>query len=88
MPKAVAQVGPIHGLGLMAWTLWCIVHVFFLIGLRNQTRVMSEWTGYYLTFKPGARLLTEQPTRPGKNSSKISAHESATADRTDSRRAA
>ena len=59
--QAVAQIGPIRTSGLVAWALWCIVHIFFLIGLRNRIRVMSEWTWYYLTFKPGARLLFEQP---------------------------
>lgn len=86
--RAVAQVGPIHLSGVLAWTLWCIVHVFFLIGLRNRIRVMSEWTWYYLTFKPGARLLFGQPAHPNKSSSKIPAHESATTERIDSRRAA
>ncbi|MDF0674983.1 MAG: NAD(P)/FAD-dependent oxidoreductase [Nitrospira sp.] len=57
--QAVAQIGLIHASGLLAWALWCIVHIFFLIGLRNRVRVMSEWTWYYLTFKPGARLLFE-----------------------------
>ncbi|MBM4126772.1 MAG: NAD(P)/FAD-dependent oxidoreductase [Nitrospira sp.] len=55
--RAIAQVGPIRASGFFAWILWCIVHIFFLIGLRNRIRVMSEWTWYYLTFKPGARLL-------------------------------
>jgi NADH dehydrogenase len=62
--KAVAQIGPLHVSGLFAWVLWCVVHIFFLIGLRSRVRVMSEWMWYYLTFKPGARLLFEQPARP------------------------
>jgi len=62
--KAVAQIGPLHVSGLFAWLLWCVVHIFFLIGLRSRVRVMSEWIWYYLTFKPGARLLFEQPARP------------------------
>ena len=62
--KAVAQIGPLHVSGLFAWLLWCVVHIFFLIGLRSRVRVMSEWIWYYITFKPGARLLFEQPTRP------------------------
>jgi NADH:ubiquinone reductase (H+-translocating) len=86
--QAVAQIGPIHASGLLAWALWCIVHIFFLIGFRNRVRVMSEWTWYYLTFKPGARLLFEQPARPGKSSSQIPAYERAASDRTNSRRAA
>jgi NADH:ubiquinone reductase (H+-translocating) len=62
--KAVAQLGPIHVDGLLAWLLWCIVHIFFLIGVRSRMRVMSEWIWYYVTFKPGARLLFEQPGQP------------------------
>jgi len=59
--KAVAQIGRLHVSGLFAWLLWCIVHIFFLIGVRSRFRVMSEWLWYYVTFKPGARLLFEQP---------------------------
>jgi NADH dehydrogenase len=59
--KAVAQIGRFHVSGLLAWLLWCIVHIFFLIGVRSRFRVMSEWIWYYVTFKPGARLLFEQP---------------------------
>ena len=62
--KAVAQIGRLHVSGLLAWLLWCVVHIFFLIGLRSRVRVMSEWIWYYVTFKPGARLLFEQPARP------------------------
>ena len=61
--KAVAQLGPFRFAGLFAWLLWCVVHIFFLIGFRNRLRVMSEWMWYYLTFKPGARLLFAQPGR-------------------------
>ncbi|MFO0699020.1 MAG: NAD(P)/FAD-dependent oxidoreductase [Nitrospira sp.] len=67
--QAVAQFGPIRASGFLAWALWCIVHVFFLIGLRNRVRVMTEWTWYYLTFKPGARLLWDQPAAQHKVSS-------------------
>ncbi|MDH4237085.1 MAG: NAD(P)/FAD-dependent oxidoreductase [Nitrospira sp.] len=62
--EAVAQFGPVHVSGLLAWLLWCVVHIFFLIGFRNRLRVMSEWMWYYLTFKPGARLLFERTRAP------------------------
>ena len=54
---AVADLGWIKFSGFIAWLLWCVVHIFFLIGIRNRFRVMSEWVWYYLTFKPGARLI-------------------------------
>jgi NADH dehydrogenase len=59
--QAVAQIGPLHFSGLIAWLLWCVVHIFFLIGFRNRVRVMSEWVWYYITFKPGARVIYELP---------------------------
>jgi NADH dehydrogenase len=55
--KAVAQFGPLSLSGVTAWLVWCFVHIFFLIGFRNRFRVMFEWIWYYLTFKPGARLI-------------------------------
>ncbi|HKT36527.1 MAG TPA: NAD(P)/FAD-dependent oxidoreductase [Nitrospira sp.] len=61
--KAVAQIGRLHVAGLFAWLLWCVVHIFFLIGVRSRIRVMSEWIWYYLTFKAGARVLFEHPER-------------------------
>ncbi len=61
--KAVAQLGPIGFSGLPAWLLWCVVHIFFLIGFRNRFRVMSEWMWYYVTFKPGARLIYLKPDK-------------------------
>jgi NADH dehydrogenase len=84
--QAVAQIGPLHASGFLAWTLWCIVHIFFLIGFRNRIRVMSEWTWYYLTFKPGARLLFEQPaglrnTSPQGHSDKGTVHDNTDAGR-------
>ena len=59
--QAVAQIGPLHFSGLMAWLLWCVVHIFFLIGFRNRVRVMLEWMWYYITFKPGARVIYQLP---------------------------
>jgi NADH dehydrogenase len=55
--QAVAQIGLLRLSGLPAWLLWCVVHVLLLIEFRSRLRVMSEWVWYYLTFKPGARII-------------------------------
>jgi NADH dehydrogenase len=86
--QAVAQIGPFRASGIVAWTLWCVVHIFFLIGLRNRIRVMSEWTWYYLTFKPGARLLFEQSPSPRHLSSQDHRGETIVEDRSQLHRAA
>ena len=61
--KAVARLGPLSLSGVLAWLAWCFIHIFFLIGFRNRFRVMFEWIWYYVTFKPGARLIywTDRP---------------------------
>ena len=55
--KAVAEIRGLRFSGFIAWVLWCVVHIFFLIEFRNRVRVSLEWLWYYLTFKPGTLLL-------------------------------
>jgi NADH:ubiquinone reductase (H+-translocating) len=62
--QAVAQIGLLRLSGLSAWLLWCVVHIFLLIEFRSRVRVMSEWIWYYLTFKPGARIIYMQTRQP------------------------
>jgi NADH dehydrogenase len=56
---AVARVGRLQFSGFPAWLAWLLVHIFFLIGFRNRVAVILEWAWSYLTFKRGARLITE-----------------------------
>ena len=58
--QAVAQMGRLRLSGLPAWLLWCVIHIFLLIEFRSRVRVMAEWTWYYLTFKPGAKIIYMQ----------------------------
>ena len=58
--QAVAQFGLLRLSGLSAWLVWSLVHIFLLIEFRSRVRVMSEWIWYYLTFKPGARIIYTQ----------------------------
>lgn len=55
---AVIDFGWIHLHGFVAWVLWSIVHIYFLIGLRNRTIVALHWLWAYFTFQRGARLIT------------------------------
>jgi hypothetical protein len=43
---------------IVAWLLWGMVHIYFLIGLRNRLVVALDWLWAYLTFQRGARLIT------------------------------
>jgi NADH dehydrogenase FAD-containing subunit len=55
---AVADFGWIRLTGGLAWLLWGIVHIYFLIGFRNRLVVALDWLWAYLTFQRGARLIT------------------------------
>ncbi len=56
--SAVADLGPLRLSGWPAWILWCVAHVYFLIGFRNRFVVAASWIWNYLTFQRGARLIT------------------------------
>jgi NADH dehydrogenase len=58
--KAVALIKGFKFTGVFAWLLWSIVHVLFLISFRNRLRVMAEWIWYYLTNRPGIRLIVKE----------------------------
>jgi NADH:quinone reductase (non-electrogenic) len=55
---AVADFGWIRLNGRLAWLLWGLVHIYFLIGFRNRLAVLLDWLWAYLTFQRGARLIT------------------------------
>jgi NADH dehydrogenase len=47
--------------GFVGWLFWGVVHIYFLIGLRNRFVVALTWLWGYITFQRGARLITEVP---------------------------
>ncbi|MFL6797758.1 MAG: NAD(P)/FAD-dependent oxidoreductase [Xanthobacteraceae bacterium] len=56
--RAVAQLGPLRLSGFSAWLLWCVTHIYFLVGFRNRSAVALHWLWSYLTFQRGTRLIT------------------------------
>jgi NADH dehydrogenase len=56
--RAVAQIGAFKASGLVAWLLWSLAHVYFLIGFRNRLAVAMNWCWNYVTFQRGTRLIT------------------------------
>jgi NADH dehydrogenase len=58
---AVVELGPIRLKGFVGWVFWSVVHIYFLIGLRNRFAVAMNWFWSYVTFQRGARLITAVP---------------------------
>lgn len=62
--SAIADIGPVHASGLLAWLLWAGVHIFSLIGFRSRIAVMSEWAYAYVTLQRRVRLITGELLGP------------------------
>lgn len=56
--RAVIQLGRLKLSGFFAWLLWCVAHIYFLIGFRNRLAVAMDWAWNYITFQRGTRLIT------------------------------
>jgi putative oxidoreductase len=59
---AVADFGRLRLWGAPAWWLWGLVHLGFLVGIRNRIATMLNWFWAYLTFGGGIRLITGSDT--------------------------
>jgi NADH dehydrogenase len=57
--SAVIDFGRIKLRGALAWWIWGIAHIYFLIGLRNRLAVAINWLWIYTRSQRGARLITQ-----------------------------
>lgn len=61
--KAVADIGKLHFSGFVAWVLWCFVHVFSLVGLKNRITVFITWLGRYFSYNGPSRIIVRPFSR-------------------------
>jgi NADH:quinone reductase (non-electrogenic) len=57
--KAVIDFGRIRLRGALAWWIWGIAHIYFLIGLRNRLSVALSWLWIHARDQRAARLITQ-----------------------------
>jgi NADH:quinone reductase (non-electrogenic) len=55
---AVVQFSNVQLKGFVAWLVWSLAHIYFLIGFRNRAIAVVDWIWTYLTYERGARLIT------------------------------
>lgn len=55
---AVADFGVLKLWGAPAWWLWGMVHIGFMLGVRNRIATLMNWFWAYLRFGGGIRLIT------------------------------
>jgi NADH dehydrogenase len=55
---AVAQFEKFTISGFLAWLIWLLVHITYLVSFRSRLVVMFEWAWVYVRNERGARLIT------------------------------
>jgi NADH dehydrogenase len=63
--RAVIDFGWIKLRGALAWWIWGIAHIYFLIGLRNRLAVAMNWLWIHTRDQRGARLITQGRSSAG-----------------------
>ncbi len=51
--------------GFIAWIMWMVVHIYFLIGFRNRLSVFRSWAFTYINMQDGVRLIVGSQELPG-----------------------
>ena len=55
----MVKLGRMELKGFLGWLFWGLVHVYFLVEVRDRFIVAFTWLWDYLTYQRGARLITE-----------------------------
>jgi NADH dehydrogenase len=56
--SAVAEIWRLKLSGFLAWSIWLVVHLWYLIGHQNRLLVLLRWSASFFTHGRGARLIT------------------------------
>jgi hypothetical protein len=54
---AVADIGPFHFGGILAWLMWLFIHLMLLVNFESRLVVFIRWAFSYFTYSRGSRVL-------------------------------
>ncbi len=76
--SAIAQINGMRLSGFVAWTIWALVHVFFLMDLRRRIQVTINWLFSFVGRRRGARIIVAhaetdlpEPTKAARRNRKL-----------------
>jgi NADH dehydrogenase len=64
--QAVIDFGRFKLRGTLAWWIWGMAHIYFLIGVRNRLAVAISWLWNYARDQRSARLITQGSSKIGR----------------------
>jgi NADH:ubiquinone reductase (H+-translocating) len=59
---AVVDFGRVTLRGRVAWVVWAVAHIYFLIGVRNRLLVALNWFWLYIKGERAARIIISRKT--------------------------
>ena len=59
---AVVDFGKLQLRGRLAWVVWAVAHIYFLIGVRNRLLVALNWLWLYMKGERAARIIISRKT--------------------------
>jgi NADH:ubiquinone reductase (H+-translocating) len=75
--KAIADLKVVKLSGFLAWLSWLLIHLLFIVELRNRILIFFQWAWGYITYTHGARLSYRafRPAVPPKEGMRTNAEE-------------
>jgi NADH dehydrogenase len=58
--RAVASIGRLRFSGFIAWVLWLIVHVMYLVGFKNRVTTVLHWAVSFIGRGRAQRTMTQE----------------------------
>ena len=58
--SAVAKIGPLEFSGFIAWLMWLVLHLVYLVGFKSQITTLLSWTMTFLSNRRGQLTITDQ----------------------------
>jgi len=58
--RGIAEVGPVKITGFPAWSMWLVVHLFYLVGFKSRVTTLLHWAVTFLGRDRAERTITEQ----------------------------
>ena len=58
--RAVVSAGPIRTAGVLAWVMWLVVHLFYIIGFKKRATTLLHWFVSFIGRGRSERAVTVQ----------------------------
>jgi NADH:ubiquinone reductase (H+-translocating) len=58
--SAVAKIGPLEFSGFIAWLMWLVLHLVYLVGFKSQITTLLSWTMTFVSNRRGQLTITDQ----------------------------